>query len=291
MVRDSVSAAEGKIMNRLAKKMRKRLLPVSTTTQKVDKAVKKSMNKMKIKPEYKLASNTTLADNVQIYGVGLKYDGVTSTNGWVNTGNVASGIANPIIPNVQQGLTQSGRIGNQIVPKKCLLRYSLYANPSTQTDSTGGNSNPFICLPFYVRVVVYRHRYAIDDFSQNAILESGNANFDISGNPESLFIGYNKDEYIIAHSKTHYMQPQRHALSGSNFTGQLQDQKAKTNVMSKKLTIPLPKVLKYNDNGSQPTNAGWFIGVAVVNSDGSYVTNVQARVKLIAETYMTYTDV
>jgi len=273
----------------LAARMRKRILPVST--KKVEKAVRKTMNKMGVKPEYKYATNSTLAESVQVAGSGLNYNSTTATFGWVNTGNVTTGVQNPIIPNIPQSLAQNGRVGNQIVPKRCYVRYSLYANPSTQSDSTGGNNNPFICLPFYVRVIIFRHRYAQDDFSQTGILDNGATNADISGNPESLFQPYNKDEYIIAHSKTYLMQPQRHALPSSNFTGQSQDQKARTSIISKKLKIPLPKVLKYNDGTTSPTNAGWFMAVCCVNTDGTWITNVQQRVRLNAESYMTYTDV
>lgn len=288
MVRDTVSKAEGKYMNKLANKMKKRLnfgpSQPSVTTQV--KKLKQVVNQMK--PEVKYVANITLADNVQVAGTGLKYDGVLNTNGWVNA--VGS---NPLIPALVQGVSENQRVGNYITPKKLIVKYSLYANPSTESGSTP-NNNPYITLPFYARVIIYRHRYATDDFSQNGILDLGATNGDISGNLEGLYEPYNRDEYTIVHSKTYLMQPQRHQLTGSgSFTGQNQDQRART-VVIKRCKVPLPKRMRYNDGSSVPSGEGYFIAVCCVNSDGSWITNsgatVHQRLRLTAESYMTFTD-
>jgi len=288
MVRDTVSKAEGKHLNALANKMKKRLnfgpSKPSVTTQV--KKLKQVVNQMK--PEVKYVANITLADNVKVAGTGLKYDGIANTNGWVN--NVAG---NPLIPSLSQGVSENQRVGNYITPKKLIVKYSLYANPSTETGSVP-NNNPYICLPFYARVIIYRHRYATDDFSQNGILDLGATNGDISGNLECLYEPYNRDEYTIVHSKTYLMQPQRHQLTGTgSFTAQTMDNKART-VVIKRCKVPLPKRMRYNDGSSVPSGEGYFIAVCCVNSDGSWIKNAGAdihqRLTLTAESYMTFTD-
>lgn len=278
--------AEAKALKKaFPKGMGVRILPTSkpsTATQvKKLKSVVASM-----KPETKYVANTVLADAVQVAGSGLLYNGVAQTFGWVNVGG-------QFIPPLSQGTAENQRVGNIIRPKKLVLKYSLYANPSTESGSTP-NNNPYINLPFYVRVIVFRHRYANDDFSQTGILDLGASNADISGNVESMFEPYNRDEYIIAYSKTHFMQPQRHQLTGAgNFTGQNHDNKART-IVIKRANITLPKKLRYNDSTSQTGDAGWFLAVCCVNSDGSPILNagatVHQRVRLNAETYMTFTD-
>lgn len=278
--------AEAKALKKaFPKGLSARILPVSRPSTALQVKKLKSVVAA-MKPETKYVANTTLAEAVQVAGSGLLYNGTTQTFGWVNT-------QGQFIPPLSQGVAENQRVGNIIRPKRLVLKYSLYANPSTESGSLP-NNNPYINLPFYVRVVVFRHRYATDDFSQSGILDLGASNADISGNLESMFEPYNKDEYIIAYSKTHYMQPQRHQLTGSgNFTGQNMDDKAKQAII-KRATIPLPKKLRYNDTTSQTGDAGWFLAVCCVNADGTPIlntgANIHQRVRLNAETFMTFTD-
>jgi len=278
----------------LAKRMRRRLNLGKPSTATQVKTLKRVVNLMK--PEVKMVANQNVAGPATggtefVFGSGLN---ASVPGGTVLTGfGFVNGKTTPnqqLIPPLQQGLTNANRIGNVITPKKLVLKYSLYANPSTETGSLPANNNPFINLPFYCRVIVFRHRYAQDDFSQNGILDLGATTGDISGNVESMYEPYNRDEYKILYSKTHYMQPQRHQLTGSgNFTGQNMDDKAKQ-IVIKRTSIKLPKRIRYNENSSSPADAGFFLAVCVVNSDGTPVSSTQTRVSLSAETYMSFTD-
>jgi len=278
----------------LAKRMRKRLNLGKPSTATQVRTLKRAVNLMK--PEVKMVANLSVAGLANggtepVFGSGLA---ATVVGGTTLTGfGFVNGKTTPnqaLIPPLQQGLTNANRIGNVITPKKLVLKYSLYANPSTEVGSLPANSNPFINLPFFCRVIVFRHRYAQDDYSQNGILDLGASNADISGNVESMYEPYNRDEYKILYSKTHYMQPQRHQLTGAgNFTGQNMDDKAKQ-IVIKRAKISLPKRIRYNENSSSPADAGFFLAVCVVNADGSFVSTTQSRVSLSAETYMSFTD-
>lgn len=247
----------------------------------ISKVVKKVMSKDE---EVKIASNTELANNVLVYGSGLSYQSGGPNQGWVST---VSGL----IPSVALGNTQNTRIGNKITPKRLNVRYSIYANPST--DSTtgaglGGNINPFINLPFRVKVIVFRHRYATDDFSQSGIVQSGATSADLTASVDSFFRPYNRDEYIIAYSKMFKMQPPRHAMT-SSYTGQAQDPYARSMVF-KSLSLKLPK-LRYNDAATVPSNANWYMAVAVCNEDGTTITaGTQSRCTINVESHLYYTD-
>lgn len=263
--------------------------PSSTITQV--KQLKKRVAGMK--PEIKMCANPTVAgagtgNGELVFGSGLAANvpaGVLTGMGFVNGKSTQS-----LIPSLIQGPANHQRIGNNITPKSLTLKYSLYANPTTEVGSLPANNNSFITLPFYVRVIVFKHRYAIDDYSQNGILDLGSGNADISGNIESIYEPYNKDEYKIMYSKTHYLQPQRHQLTGTgNFTGQNQDQKARS-IIVKRVNIKMPAKMRYNENASTPADTGFFLAVAVVNSDGTPISGTQSRVTLSAESFMKFTD-
>lgn len=247
----------------------------------IAKVVQNVLNK---DAEVKVVSNTELANKVKVYGSGLSYAAGGPNQGWVST--VAG-----LIPPIQQGTTQATRIGNKITPRGLNVRYSIYALPSTDSSTgagLGGNINPFVTLPFRVKVIIFRHRYATDDYSQNGILQTGATTSDLTSDIDSFFRPYNKDEFIIKYSKMFKLQPPRHAMT-SSYTGQSQDPYAKSMVI-RNLNIKLPK-LRYNDNTSTPSNAQWYMAVAVCNEDSSVITaGTQSRCEINVESHLYFTD-
>jgi len=239
---------------------------------------------IKATEEAKKAPILTLANNVQVYGNGLNYNGVGLLNGWSTI--VGAGV----IPLVAQGTGQNGRVGNVINPKYFDITYSLRALPTTDTGTISGNNNPFRAKAFLVRVIVYRHRYAIDDFGQQGIMEEGGASADLSGNPQQWLEKFNRDEYIIKYVKTYKMAADNHNTGSPNFTYIDQMANGHKSFVFGKIQMKLPAKLIYNDTLNQPTNCAYYMAVAVANQDSSAISTSQTRISVSARSFMTYTD-
>jgi len=248
--------------------------------------------------ETKYATQTNTAQSIDIAGSGLLYDGVNNQRGW------SSGFINPagLIPSIPQGVGEANRLGNKIRPKAMILKYFLQALPTTEANQIAAalNTNPYIGVPFRVRVMVYRHRYAQDDWSQGNLLNTGNTNASFGSDLDNLFRPYNKDEYKIVYSKTHKMAALKHNSFTDDdpitFTTRTENvPNGNLSFISRTVKIPLPKVLLYNDDATTPTNAQYYMAVAVVNEDNSIIAYLPApvphkRVKLNAEVNFTFYD-
>lgn len=266
----------------------KRVIKAAVAKVKVNNIKKIVKSVLKKNTELKIAQQIGLADNVNVSGTGLLYDGVTNLRGWCSGPSIPTGI----IPSVPSGTGEGNKIGNQIMPKNLILKYFLSALPTTDSTFVGGNTNPFKGVPFRVRVIVFRHRFAIDDFSQTNILQNGNSTTSFGSGIDNFFRPYNKDEYTIVYSKTVKMSAVKH-VSGAGGTVISTE-----NVPNGSLTfyagsakIPLPKKLRYNDGADVPTNQGYFMAVCYCNDDGSADSSgTYRRLQLNAETSMTYYD-
>lgn len=228
--------------------------------------------------EVKKVYDVTLAQQFDIKGTGLDYG--PQTLGFTS---------NSLIPNPALGTSSAARIGNRVNVKALNVRYSLYANPSTEASY----SNPFICLPFLVKVVVYRARFSTSSSDPSGIINDGATSGNLSSVPDTFFRPYNRDQFEIGYSKVHKMQPPRHVIglpANNNFTGQSQDPRIASYVV-RSFNLKMPKHLLYNDNASAyPTNAAWYMSVCVCNIDGTTATTLQSRVKLNLESYLMFTD-
>jgi len=262
------------------------------------KAIKKAINKAKVSnlkkivksvingsSERKFAMQNFIADKVEITGCGLNYNGTSQLNGW------CSGPTNQygILPQISQGTGEGNRIGVKVSPKSCFLRYSLLARATTDNTAVI-NDNPYRGVPFRVRVIVFRHKHSISDFSQANICNVGNGNASLTADLDTYFRPYNKDEYTIVYSRTHKMCALRH-ISGAGYSVDNVSNNTNTFVTGR-ANIPLPKLLRYNDTvvTDYPTNVNYFFAIAVVNEDGSTVTTAQKRVTMSAESGMYYSD-
>jgi len=246
------------------------------------------VNIMKRQQEVKIAQQIGLADNINVSGTGLLYDGVTNLRGWCSGPTGVSGI----IPTVPPGTGEASRIGNKISPKSLILKYFLAALPTTDSSFTGGNTNPFKGVPFRVRVIVFRHKYSIDDFSQTNLLQNGNSANSFGSGIDNFFRPYNKDEYTIVYSKTVKMAAVKHisGASGTTITTENVPNGALT-FYAGSARIPLPKVLRFNDGVDVATNAGYFLAVCYCNEDGTADSvGAYRRLQLNAETQMSFYD-
>lgn len=269
-------------------------------------AIKKAVNKVKVdnikkivksvlkkKLELKISQMTNLADSIAVTGTGLLYNPATANyRGWCSGPSIPTGI----IPTVNNGTGESDRIGNSISPKSLRLKYFLTAVPTTDaTYSQGGvvlNTNPFRGVPFRVRVIVFRHKYSMDDYSQTNILQNGNASVSFGSAMDNFFRLYNKDEFTIVYSKTIRMCASKHNSGAAGVNS------VPENVPNGSLSfyagssyLPLPKKLRYNDGQNVPTNQGYYLAVCYCNEDGQADSaGTYIRLSLTAETQMTFHD-
>lgn len=252
----------------------------------VPRAVKVFVNKaIRQTTELKYAASLGIANIVSVYGSGLSYTSPTGI-GWCSGVSVPSGL----IPVIAQGTSESTRIGNRIEPKSLKLRFSLSARPTTDASTPAPllNINPYRGVPFIVKVIVFRHKYANDDYNQTNILQNGATNEDIGNTVDDLFKPYNKDEYTIYYSKNFLMEAPQHVNVNGPTTNFCSPRS--TAFVMKSIRLPLPKHLLYNDGQNQCTNAGMFMAVSVCNTDNTIITNTETRLWVNAEVNMSYTD-
>lgn len=234
-------------------------------------------NVLKKENELKTATNLTIADQVSVYGAGL--------NTPVGLGFVS---ASSIVPLIVQGAGESNRIGNSVRPKWLSLRFTLRAQNTTDAASPT-NNNPFKGIPFLCRVIVFKHRWAIDEGSQTGILQTGSSSQNLGSTPDNWVMPYNTEEYKIYYSKQWKMQALGHISSTGAINTENQGYGLQNFIVSR-CRIKMPKVLKFNDNNGAATNEGFFMAVAVCNADGSVISNIQTRVMINAESYLDFYD-
>lgn len=220
--------------------------------------------------ETKLVSKLDVAEILNIPAAGL------STTG--------AGQISALVPLVTTGTASNQRIGNKIRPVKLSVRYCINALQTTAAASI----NPFRGLPFFVKVIVYKHKYNRGDNDPSAIMETGGVNFPLTNVVDTYFRPYNRGEYDIAYSALHKMAPIRH-FDGTNYFADGQDNKM-TSVIVRKFNIKLPKQITFNDGNTTPTNLGWWIGFAVCNVDGSTISTSQYRATVNCESFLYFQD-
>lgn len=247
-----------------AKKVYKKRVPTRAIKAVVNKALKRNI-------ELKHAPLYTLADQVQVTGAGL------------NTGSSLGYCPNvSIIPPVTQGTGDGQRVGNIIHPKKLTLRYTLRAGAIN-------SSNNFTATPFLARVIVFKHRYAIDDNSQLLLLDSGNGAQNLGSTPDDWTKPYNRKEFEILYSKQFLMQPIRNELT-TPISSENVANGTKTFV-SRVVSLPIKnRYYVYSDTNTTPSNAGYFVAFCVCNCDGTVVLSTSTRMMVNCETVLSYTD-
>lgn len=248
----------------------KKAKKVKKVTKPIKAYVKRAIGRSE---EIKCAPVLTIADQQPIPGTGLS-----------NAAGLGYTYTNSIVPTLTQGPTDGQRIGNVINCKKMVLKYTLQALPVTAI----GGTNNFLALPFLCRVIVYRHRYATDDYGNNNILDIGGSSQNLGSTPDLWIEPYNKKEFVIAYSKTYLMQPIANNTGAATVADNVANG-AKQFVTAKAI-IKMPKKLYFNDSTTIPTNAGWFFAAACCNTDGTGAVTTQFRARVNAESFLYYTD-
>lgn len=278
MTRNTRSAAEGKLDNALAKKFAKRLNVFGLTKPKsVSQPVKTAINRaISLNTETKCAVREVFKQ-IAVPGSGLN----TAANFGLSTDNSIT----RTLPDISGNTGNSGRSGCIIKPKRLMCHYSLRAR-----DISGTLNQPFK-TPFYVRIVAYNHRYAMDDYTQLNIINKGNQGGNLDSSPDSFLEPYNKRNYKIYYSKTIKMTPYFDRSNGDGTASITNQPNGFVAFKMGKFKIKTPKSLVYSsDTSTYPQNFMPHIAFAVCNVDGIQVPSTQFRVDCNLETRLYYTD-
>lgn len=220
--------------------------------------------------EVKCAPNFVLADQQQIVGAGL------------NPGSSLGFVTTNIFPQISQGTGDGQRIGNIVRIKKLMFNYTIRAAAVMST-------NNFTALPFLVRVIVYKQRYAIDDSSPLLILDSGASSQNLGSTPDDYIKPYNKKLFQIFYSRTFLMQPIRNELT-TPISSENVAQGTKT-FITRRVQLKIPyKSLIFNDTNNTIQNAGLFAAFCCCNTDGTVINVGSSRAMVNAESQIYYTD-
>lgn len=201
--------------------------------------------------------------------------------GFNTTGNFGfnSGV---IIPQLSQGPGQTQRVGNQVSTRgRLLVKGHVLALPTSAT------SNPFPNMPFYVRIVVWRHKLNYSQTTNADILDNG---LTAGGNPfdgtlDDLNVPFNKDKFDIGAVRVFSLQPISTVATYSS-------ENLSKYPCSKffKMYVKIPAKLKYNDATLEPQNCRWYLSAGIVNHDGSLAVNNIYRANITADSTMRWTD-
>lgn len=261
--------------NRLQRKTKKVVAPPKANGVKVAKRVvnpvlKKMVKRMIGKTEEVKFFTQPIATKTAILGTGFNTTGNFGFN---------SGV---IVPQLSQGAGQTQRVGNQVQPKgKLMVKGHVLALPTSST------TNPFPNMPFYVRIVVWRHKLNYLQTTNPDILDNG---FTAGGNPfdgtlDDLNVPFNRDKYDIGAVRVFSLQP--NATVGTYSTENLSKYP-----VSKffKMYVKLPAKLRYNDASLEPQNCRWYLSAGIVNHDGTLSVNTNARANITCDAVMRWSD-
>lgn len=191
-------------------------------------------------------------------------------------------LVNSIIPyaTMTQGSHQGQRLGNEIRTRKAMFNYTIYANK--YVAGTNPVPTPVEVLIFIGKVKNSKPLVPINtDFQK--LFQEGSGSSAPQSNLTDCLMAVNKDWFqcykIIRHK------------IGWSFTNQYGywNNDYKINVIRKvDCTKFCPKILKFNDASSQPTNDGLYFWAMCVNADGTLASQQPAFMDYVMD--YTYED-
>lgn len=264
---------KSKKSNKTSNKSKTSKAPLSNQQKQEVKSLVKKQEEMKIAPFEVFNQNLVISAGLNVSsGLGLTTSG---TGGYPST----------ILPAVPAGTDNASRIGAVIRPQKLIIKYMIRAQDTT--GSTTG-TNPHKGKPFFVRMIIYNQRYAIDDAANNNILDKGATYGNIGSTPDSLLEPYNREDFKIYHSKTFKMVALRDT-SVTPPTVENVPNNFKYCVVGK-IEMKVPKVLRYSGSATLPNNFQPKLAFCVINADGTVVGAAEYRAMVNVETQLYYTD-
>lgn len=265
-----------------------------TTTTVNNKTGKKSVNITLTKPRAKVSKSVKSAINRAInnkletkIAVAQIFNRIAVPGAGLDTAaGLGLGTTNGIIPPISRGTDDASRTGEVLHSKKLMLKYSIRAR-----DITAALGNNAFKQPFMVRMIVFNHRFAMDEASATQILDKGATSGNLDSSPDSWLEPYNKKEYKIWYSKTFKLAPFVNSAAGTGVNSVLEQvPNGYQYFVSGRRSIKIPKKLLYRDAATLPTNSMPQLCFAVCNVDGTPMTNTSFRCEVNVETQLYYTD-
>jgi len=169
---------------------------------------------------------------------------------------------------IAQGTGQGDRIGNTIRPRSVYFNYVLHPVPY----AAGNNPTPVPqdVIIFFGKVKNSRAQQPIStDFGK--LWQSGDTSRGPFSTTLDLIQDVNKDWFTVYKILRHKVGYANYQGLGSNVNPQYYaNNDYKQNVIRKiNITKYVPKVIKFNDTTSQPTNDGLWMWAMCVNNDGT----------------------
>lgn len=216
----------------------------------------------------------------------------TLTPTFFNSGINSSGDVIRIIPNIAQGTDGHNRIGDKITPLSLTVKGILQMAPQ---DPAQGSAYSKIAVRLMLITPKSYPNWA--SASANAttwmaqLLKKGGTTVGFTGDISDLYAPYNS-QAITLHWQKVYFFNQPYATVNSTTYPVAFDQSH----LTKFITIPLrfrKKMFQYSadvDSGLTPTNAGYFLVLGYVFTDGSSPDIVSTRIKFQFDSVLRYED-
>jgi len=241
-----------------------------TTTKYAKKAPVKPSIKALVKAEVhknienKILNYTFPKTNMLIY-----------TNGSWSTGQLFPLSPYASFANAVQGTAQNQRIGNEINIRSAKIKLLFNVNPYDLTTNLITGPLLIKIITFYDKLEPVLLTTNMDGLYQNG---SSVSNPDVGSNIDVLK-AYNRDRYVIKATKILKLG---NAIYNTG-AGGLQTYQFHSNndfplfqTYTLDYTKHLAKHVKYNDNAVSPTTRGLFMGLFVMNADGSALAGSQS---------------
>lgn len=237
----------------------------------------------------------SVAEPKTIQTVATAHSLYSSTNALAPVNNVFALGADGVSIAINQGTSQSQRVGNRIRVKSLWFKGVLAVLPYDATT----NPNP---RPTQVKMVFFYDKTNPNSlpnpFAGGAAgpFQGGGGTNNFQNDLVDMVMPFNTDRYRILATRTYKLGYSQYAGTAASAANQTAYQAYSNNdyrlnyQISMNLTKYYPKMLRFNDNNAIPTNRGLYVMFFYANADGSQAGNGWSQVGFQYMQSLTYTD-
>lgn len=210
-----------------------------------------------------------------------------------NSGISGTGDTLRLIPNVSRGTQDNQRSGDQVTAQKLTIRGIIQMLP--QGTGQGEGLRKIAARLMIVTPKTYPNWAAVSGVTawQSSLLKKGGTVSGFTGAIDDLFAPINSDAITCHYNKVFFFNQGAFFNSSAGVTGVVPYEQNHMVKFFKKTFYFRNKQLKYDDNvdsGLTPTNAGYFMCVGYVFTDGTAPDVVSTRIRLQYDTMLDYED-
>lgn len=246
--------------------------PSKTFNSKVMRVIK-SNNETKMKV-------WNIFNNEAVIGTGLYYGEPNEKRGL--TLHNLLGPTNIKGCNLERGTNQEQFIGNQITNAKITLRGFVYS--CAYSANTNNNT-----LPFEFNLIFYKNK-TTNYGSPNGLAEYPANTIGHIADVRTSCYPLNRDAYIIKKRLKWIMRPMPKDVDGD--LEAIENPQTSNNMAFRRfsITIPLRKLIKYNDGEVSPENEWLGMGIYLFNGNGADQDEDTVRARVYMDGTITYQD-